>query len=550
MKLSVSTRIFLGFTVVIVAFGSACAYTIFRMTLLRESVTLIWEEVMPVASQMKDLSRQLRAPEEFLDLRRPSDAVWLARLLPSLQPFQHLRTVEARLDRLVETPALPAEDRETLSAVSQALEDFRQGDGLRAAIAGPEGAAALGLPETGSSDAIFDALVRRTVKQANERVLTASSPEVRAMTRALRRINRAVMEASRAISDPIRDLNLRAASDEKAATLAVLLITAGALVLSLVILFMIQRILSPLRDLREGARKIAAGHYDERVDVRSRDEIGQLGLEFNTMAEALSARDAELARQREELLRADRLATIGKMAAQITHEVRNPLSSIALNAELLEEELESAAEGGEARAILLQIDQEVQRLKAITEEYLAYARLPRPALQPVDVGAHLAELLRFVRRELTAAEIELRAEGVLPAGEGGPAPILADPDQLRRVWLNLVRNARESLEEVEGPRWLEVSLSGAPDGGVVIRLMDNGRGVDPALREHLFEPFVTGKAGGTGLGLALSQQIVSDHGGTLEVRDRPDGGRGIAFILRIPARGPAFRDPAGIHNGR
>ena len=103
-------------------------------------------------------------------------------------------------------------------------------------------------------------------------------------------------------------------------------IAAGALVLSLIILAMVQLTLRPIRQLTLGARRIAAGHYDERVEVRSSDEIGQLASEFNTMAEALRDRDAALARQSEELLRADRLATIGKLAAQITHEVRNPLS--------------------------------------------------------------------------------------------------------------------------------------------------------------------------------------------------------------------------------
>jgi two-component system NtrC family sensor kinase len=536
VKLSVSTRIFLGLTVVIVAFGSACVFTIFRMTLLRESVTLIWEEVMPVASQMKVLSRQISTPEEFLELRKPSDAGWLARLLPSLQPFQHLRTLEARLTRLADTPTLPPSGREALRQASERLEAFRAGQALLAVAGGPEGLSALGLASTDSSEAIFDGLVRRVTKLANDRALTERSPEVLAMRRALTHINRTVMKSYEAVSQVIGDLNARAAGDEKAATLAVLLITAGALVLSLVILFMIQRSLRPLRDLQAGARKIAAGHYGERVAVGSHDEIGQLALEFNTMAEALSARDAELARQREELLRADRLATIGKMAAQITHEVRNPLSSIALNAELLEEELDSADEGGEARAILQQIDQEVQRLKAITEEYLTYARLPRPVLQPLDVGAQLAELLRFVSRELDLSQITLTAEGVAPAAAGGPPPISADPDQLRQAWLNMIRNSRESLEEVEPPRHLDVWLRAGPDGGVEIGIMDNGGGVSPDLRERLFEPFVTGKSGGTGLGLALSQQIVTDHGGTLRVEDRPDGGRGVAFILTLPAR--------------
>jgi two-component system NtrC family sensor kinase len=226
------------------------------------------------------------------------------------------------------------------------------------------------------------------------------------MRRALTHINRTVMKTYEAVSRPHRRPQRSAPPATRRPPPSPSCSSPPApCSLSLLILFMIQRSLRPLRDLREPApARSPPATTASASAVGSHDEIGQLALEFNTMAEALSARDAELERQREELLRADRLATIGKMAAQITHEVRNPLSSIALNAELLEEELDSADAGGEARAILGQIDQEVQRLKAITEEYLTYARLPRPVLQPLDVGAQLAELLRFVSRELDLAQ--------------------------------------------------------------------------------------------------------------------------------------------------
>ena len=547
MRLSVSTKIFLGFTVVIIAFGSACAYTIYRMTTLRESVTVVWEEVMPIASQLKDLSRRLRAPEEFLDLRRPTDPQWLTRLLPTLDPFAHTERLEERLEQLTRRSILTEPDSARLRTVLDELRGFRQGPALGRDLKIVAPADLLSNGGTAlTSEALFDVLVARTVQKANDGELTGGSREARSMVRALRRINSQVIKASRDVSEPIRDMNERAAADEKAATLAVLVIASGALLLSLAMLLMIRFTLLPIRRLRAGAQQIAAGDYAQRVRVRSMDEIGQLAEEFNRMAEALQIRDRELARQREELLRKDRLATIGKLAAQITHEVRNPLSSIGLNTELLEEELEGDAE---ASALLAAIQGEVQRLKGITEEYLTYARLPQPDLSEVDVGQLLSSFLSFLAPELDAAGVHLSTHGVAPADGGGPPRVHVDGHQLRQALLNIARNAIEAMREIDGDRRLDVSLEALDDGGVEVAVMDTGAGVEPALRSRIFEPFVTGKAGGTGLGLALTQQIVVDHGGTLRLEDRTDGASGALFRLRLPG-GQAARLSRSPYEGR
>ncbi len=546
MKLSVSTKIFLGFAVVIVAFGAACAFTIYRMNALRESVTLIWQEVIPVSGQLKELTRRVRAPEEFLTLKRSTDAQWLQRLLPSLDPFEELALIRARLEVLAASDEVAASDRRAFEGIVDKLEAFETGRALVEAVASED------LPElaTGAdgaeltSRALFEQLTRRTVKRANEGRLTAGSAEARGMIRALRRINRTIMEASRDLALPIRAMNERAESDEKGATLAVILIASAALLLSLLMLAVSQLTVRPIRRLREGARRIAAGHYDENVRVTSHDEIGQLAAEFNTMAEALRARDAELARQREELLRADRLATIGKLAAQITHEVRNPLSSISLNAEMLEEELDGG-DPDEARSLLEAIQGEVQRLKAITEEYLRYARLPRPELAPVDVADVLRQLLTFLTRELAAAGVAW--ELVDQRGQGWE-PVPADADQVRQALLNIARNAVEAMAEQPDERRLVFTVSDAEgQGGVRVTIDDTGPGVDPSVRDRLFEPFVTAKSGGTGLGLALTQQIVTEHGGQVAVESpRPDGARGTRFVLELPGAGRAGAAGRGV----
>ena len=528
MRLSISTRIFIGFILVIVTFGSVCAYTIYRMTRMRQTVGLIWEEVIPVADQLKELSRQVTAPTAFLELDRPSDAHWLARILPGMEPFRHTQRIERRLLTIAAAANLPESDSELLRKAANSLAELREGKRLVAMV--PPSARD---PSITTSEAAFSRLSEITAKMASEGTLVRQAPETRAMMFMLRAINRTVIHVARSVSEPVGALSGRAAEDEKTAMVAVGLIASGAMLLSLVILLMIQLTLAPIKRLREGARRIASGAFDERVPSGSTDEIGQLASEFNTMAEALSARDRELARQREELLRADRLATIGKMAAQITHEVRNPLSSIGLNAEMLEEEI---GQNKEAQDLLTAVQREVHRLKAITEEYLRFARLPKPAMAPLDIVQTLTSLLTFLSYELKEAKIVLDT-GELP--DTLPT-VMGDADQLRQAFLNVARNAIEAMREVSGPGHLKVAAQVTASGDIQVCFTDDGPGIDSEISPHILEPFVTGKQGGTGLGLALTQQILVDHGGRISVvspapdsssEDRP----GTSLLLTLPA---------------
>lgn len=536
MTLSISTRIFIGFTVVIIAFASTCAYTIYKMNELRQTVTLLWEEVMPVSEQLKELSRKVTAPSAFLELEQPRDAQWLARLLPSTDPFRHTRRIERRLNQLGDHPLLPLADQSTMKGSAEALRALRTGATFRARVV-PD----LELPEFESNEQIFRWLVGQTASMARDGELAATSPEVQSIGRLLRDINRTVIRSARQVAGPVGELSGRVASNEKTTTVAVSVIAGVATVLSLFILLMMQLTLKPIRALREGAQRIASGAFDERVVVRSDDEVGQLAEEFNTMANALLMRDGKLAAQRQELMRADRLITIGKMASQITHEVRNPLSSIGLNAELLEEELQELEASSETVTMLRDIHHEVDRLKAITEEYLRYARPPRPNFNRVELDALLENYLGFFSHELREADVDLITT---PADEA-LVPIHADADQLRQVLINLTRNAVEALKEIEGPRVLEVGLALDVDDQVKLTVRDNGPGIDSEMLHQLFDPFVTGKSGGTGLGLALSRQIVVDHGGTITVDSpishfgaRSESNPGTCFTIVLPVEGP------------
>ena len=166
----------------------------------------------------------------------------------------------------------------------------------------------------------------------------------------------------------------------------------------------------------------------------------------------------------------------------------------------------------------------MDRLTAITEEYLRFARLPKPQVQRSDVNDVVRDLLEFVRPELVAAgvQVEQRLSPELPQ-------VLADVAQLRQLLLNLVRNAREAMP---GGGGLRVSTRGG-EGSVEIEVRDTGPGIDPARLQRIFDPFFTTKERGTGLGLAMAQEIAQEHGGQLTCQSVL--GKGTAFVLQLPA---------------
>ena len=194
MRLSISTRIFIGFILVILTFGSVCAYTIYRMTRMRQTVGLIWEEVIPVADQLKELSRQVTAPTAFLELDRPSDAHWLARILPGMEPFRHTQRIERRLLTIAAAANLPDSDSELLRKAANSLSELREGDRLVAMI--PPSARD---PSVTTSEAAFARLSEITAKLASEGTLVREAPETRAMMFMLRTINRTVIHVARSV---------------------------------------------------------------------------------------------------------------------------------------------------------------------------------------------------------------------------------------------------------------------------------------------------------------------------------------------------------------
>ncbi|HEX2676516.1 MAG TPA: ATP-binding protein [Polyangiales bacterium] len=304
-----------------------------------------------------------------------------------------------------------------------------------------------------------------------------------------------------------------------------------ALLVGMLVAWWSQRVLSPLPRLQERVEAVARGELSEKLGPTTDDEIGRLAQEFERMVKALLAREESLREAQTRLLQTERLAAIGRMAAHVSHEVRNPLSSIGLNVELLEEELVSAER--ETKELLGAIRREIERLRGVTEEYLRVARLPNPHLLPEHIGDIVQSALALLEPELARAgvKLDLQVEEDLPL-------VAMDEAQIRQVLINLVKNAREAMPNGGS---LQVAAHRAADGGVELSLRDEGVGMDAEHKERIFDLFYTTKQRGSGLGLPLTQQIVVAHGGQIRCESEP--GRGTTFTLLFPAAEARNRTP-------
>ncbi len=234
------------------------------------------------------------------------------------------------------------------------------------------------------------------------------------------------------------------------------------------------------------------------------------------------------ARAEEALRRRDRLAAMGELASTVAHEVRNPLNAASMTAQRLRREFlghvpQGGPERGELEELLSVMTSETQRIDRIVQQFLEYARPPRLAPESVDLCALVRDA---AERSSSLAE----SRGVrMEVNASGSETALVDPAQLRQALDNLIRNAIDATPE--GGR---VSLLARRDGaGHAIEVRDTGRGIEPAELPKIFDLYYTTKPDGTGVGLAVTQQIVTGHGGTIEVDSRP--GAGTVMTVRLPA---------------
>jgi signal transduction histidine kinase len=268
-----------------------------------------------------------------------------------------------------------------------------------------------------------------------------------------------------------------------------------------------------------GLPAYALGHVAER-ERRARGEVERLNLELTGTLTRLQA-------AQEKLVEAERMATVGRLSLKVAHEVRNPISAIELNAELLGDIVRErrGPEMEEAGSLVGAIRDQVAALDALTEEYLAFARFPRAQFEEDSVNDMVAAVVEFVK-PLTARQgihVTVSTDPTVPSME-------IDRTLLRQAVLNLIKNGQEALSK---GGTLSVTTRRL-DGTVEIAVSDTGPGIPPEVGRRLFEQFFTTKPQGTGLGLAITRQIVEEHGGQIRWTSTP--GAGATFTVSLPLK--------------
>lgn len=273
----------------------------------------------------------------------------------------------------------------------------------------------------------------------------------------------------------------------------------------------------PLADLVSGVRALEKGDFQYPLHTRSRDEVAELTTAFDGMRKTLQ-------KTQQELLHAERLATIGRMASSISHDLRHPLTTILAYAEY---QSEAELDSRERKGLYAEIRSAVNRMAELISSLLEFSKGQEHLnLVHGDVVEALERTIRSIR--LRPEFKDVRVTGAYDGAAAG----WFDFKKLERAFYNLLQNACEAASSQSG---IVNVTSRAGDNCVEISIIDNGPGIPPSIREEVFQPFVTyGKEGGTGLGLAVVQKIVRDHGG--EVIIAATGGTGTTFKLTLPLK--------------
>ncbi len=286
----------------------------------------------------------------------------------------------------------------------------------------------------------------------------------------------------------------------------------GGLIVSISIAFVIIKIISnPLDKLKSKAHEIEKGNYGINLELNTNDEIGELTKAFNNMS-------ATLKNNTEELIKREKLAALGKMAAVLAHEIKTPLTSIKMNADIIAETLELSEEDKENFEIM---KTEINRLNNLVKDVLQFSRQMDLNFSEVE----LKDLIDNVHNQLSK---KLNDKNIILVNNTENICLQADADRLRQVFINLIDN---SIEAVNQNGAIEISSrSDKGDNSVSIFVKDNGCGIEPEFK--IFEPFFTTKASGTGLGLSISQKIIEQHNGKFNLVTSEKGET--VFEIRLP----------------
>jgi two-component system NtrC family sensor kinase len=338
-----------------------------------------------------------------------------------------------------------------------------------------------------------------------------------------------------------------AAITESGRQMTIYFIAAIAAISLLVVSLVLVMVHRPGRQLLTGMKRVASGDLDYKINITSTDEIGELARSFNSMTDRLKKanaeisdwartlemrveeKTAELKQAHAHIVRVEKMASIGKLAAIVAHEINNPLAGILVYAKLLLKRAgkNGAGDGDETKKHLEMIASESARCGDIVKNLLQFSRQTRTNLEPSEINEIITQSMRLVQHkiDLMGIKTELRLDPELKL-------IVCDAQQIRQAIIALLINACEAMKQDEGV--LRIESKYLPASRMAeISISDNGVGMDEETKKLIFEPFFTTKehGKGVGLGLAVVYGIVNGHAGEIEVQSEP--GRGTSFIIRL-----------------
>lgn len=302
------------------------------------------------------------------------------------------------------------------------------------------------------------------------------------------------------------------------------LVTIGLVGLAISLLFTYQ-VNQPIRKLVRTMGEVERGDLSVRSHLPRRDELGRLGRSLNSMIEQLDAGRKEIEKYHtDQLIRADRLASIGELAASVAHEIKNPLAGVSGAVQVLAEDY---APDDARRHVADQVIQQCERMDKTIRDLLNYAQPLRAELSIVDVNELLDRSLFIAIPNPAAGSVK-----VSRLFQAGLPPTVGDAKHFEQVFLNLILNAVQAMA-AGGTLTLRTSFVDDEAGSVIeVRVSDTGGGIPAEIHEKVFSPFYTTRTRGTGLGLSITRKILEQHGATISFTS--EAGKGTTFIVRIP----------------
>jgi len=302
---------------------------------------------------------------------------------------------------------------------------------------------------------------------------------------------------------------------------------AGMIIALIVSSFLAKSVLQPIKQLIFASHQWADGNLDFRVEATQKDEIAELTETFNLMASSLKERDERLKEYtQQQIMKSERLATLGQLAAGVAHEINNPLGAILMYSHLSLEEMESE---DPRRKNLEKVAAEATRCKNIVRSLLDFARQSEPNVEEADANEILRRTLSLLQNQAQFQNIT-----ILTTLSTSLPKAMMDSSQVQQIFTNIILNAAEAID---GQGEVTIATRTAESGEFIeIEFTDTGCGIPQENLDKIFDPFFTTKevGRGTGLGLAVSYGIIARHRGTIEVKSNP--GKGTTFIVRLPLK--------------